>query len=274
MSKANLNQIDLHIHSTCSDGQYSITELLNKANEIGLKYIGIVDHDTVKNFSELQSNSLAAQMRKEGAKIYAGTEFSCIIDKYKLHLIGYNFNYTSDVISNLIEHIQELRKRKLIDKLEYLQNQGIYLKEEQINYLKTIKNVGKPHIAKCMIENGVGGDVDIIIKKYLNNAGVYRVQASSVIEAVHKAKGFVVIAHPYQIAEENHVSISEAEKVWEKLTLMGVDGMECFYSKYDASQINYLVNFANAHNLLITFGSDFHGERVKPDVKLGCVKKN
>ena len=250
MSKANLNQIDLHIHSTCSDGQYSITELLNKANEIGLKYIGIVDHDTVKNFSEIQSNSLAAQMRKEGAKIYAGTEFSCIIDKYKLHLIGYNFNYTSDVISNLIEHIQELRKRKLIDKLEYLQKQGIYFKEEQINYLKTIKNVGKPHIAKCMIENGVGGDID------------------------NKAKGFVVIAHPYQIAEENHVSISEAEKVWEKLTLMGVDGMECFYSKYDASQINYLVKFANAHKLLITFGSDFHGEKVKPYVKLGCVKKN
>lgn len=269
-----ITKVDLHIHTTCSDGEYSVEEVLQKAHRLKLDYVGIVDHDTIDNFKEVDSSALATMLKRGGTRIWVGTEFSVKLGNVKMHIIGYNFNPSHFAISNIIEKQQELREEDLMVKIKHLENQGFHLKEEQIEKLKTIKNVGKPHIAKALQENGVNESIDDIIKKYLNTCkNNLRVEAKEVIDAVHKAGGLIVIAHPYQITWENKISEEEAKKVWEELVKLGADGMECFYSSYTLNDAKKLINFANEHNLLITMGSDFHGEHVKPEIKFGQIMR-
>ena len=270
----NLKEVDLHIHTNCSDGEFSVDDTLKLAKEKGIKYIGIVDHDTIKQFEELSKSQVAKDMLEHGYRIFAGIEFSAKIDEKKLHLIGYGINYHRQEIKDIIKKNQELRKQKLEDRIEDLKKANVNFTDKQLSYLRSIKNVGKPHIAKCMVENGVDESVEIVIKKYLNNGDkLYRVEAKDIIDAVHATGGFVVIAHPYQIATENKISNEYAERIWKKLVDLGVNGMECYYSKYTIDEIKSLLNFATQNNLLITMGSDFHGESVKPGLQIGQIFK-
>ena len=269
----NLREVDLHIHTNCSDGEFSVDETLKLAKENKIKYIGIVDHDTTKHFEELAKSEVAKDMLEHGYRIFAGIEFSAKIDDKKLHLIGYGVDYHRDEIQNIIKEEQELRRCKLDEKIEMIKAQNLPITDKQIKYLKSLKNVGRPHIAKCLIENGVKENVDYIIKHYLKSDKVYRVEAKDIIDAVHAAGGFVVIAHPYQIATENKISNDHAERVWGKLVDLGVNGMECYYSSYGIDEIKHLLNFAEDNKLLITMGSDFHGESVKPGLKIGQIYK-
>ncbi len=272
----NIGEIDLHIHSTCSDGQYDIDELLQKCEELGLRYIGFVDHDTIKNFQEVCKSELAKEFTDNGGKIIVGTEFTCRLNNCKMHLIGYNFNYRLKSIEEIIKKVQDIRSQRLHNKIGLAESRGGYLTKTQKEALACVKTAGKVQIAQYLLENGYGVSVNEIIKNYLTSdkKELYGIDAKAVIDTVHKAGGFVVIAHPYQIAHENKMSIDEAVVEWDTLVSLGVDGMECYYSKYDKTQIEYLINFANKHNLKITVGSDYHGEDIKPDVKLGKTHLN
>ena len=264
--------VDLHIHTTCSDGDLSVDEILMKAKEKRLKFVGIVDHDTIEQFDKVKESALAKKMKESGVRVWVGTEFSCKINGLKLHLIGYNFDHTSKEIFHLIEKAQKLRQEDLFYKVETARSLGATITDEQLEKLKAIENVGKPHIALCIKENGAEGSIGEIIRKYLDSKKLLRLETKEVIDAVHKAGGIVVIAHPYQIATENHISEGEAEKVWEELVRLKADGMECFYSLYDMEKIKHLVSFANKRGLIITLGSDFHG-KTKPNIEIGMVKK-
>ncbi len=272
----NLKEVDLHIHTTCSDGQYTVDEVLQKAKDAGLRFIGIVDHDTIEHFKVLSESKFAVKMLAEGYRIFAGIEFDCKAGNKKMHLIGYNINYKSEEIIELIKYVESLREKKFQHKIQHLKNLGIELKDEQIKYLCSIKNVGKPHIARCLIENGYGTTVKEVVDKYLQTQDVLdcNINAEDVIELVHAVGGYVVIAHPYQILKDNKLTEAETEEVWNELVALKADGMECYYSKYNAEQIQKLVEYATDNNLMITMGSDFHGEIPKPDVKIGQIIKN
>ena len=138
-----------------------------------------------------------------------------------------------------------------------------------------MSNPGKPHIAADMQENGIEGKIGEIIRKYLNvkSKKVYKVEAKEVIETIKAAGGIAVAAHPYQIQTENHLTEEETQKVWEELVKLGIDGFECYYSLYDKEQIKVLTDFAKAHNLLVTMGSDYHGPKVKPHIAFGQICK-
>lgn len=263
--------VDLHIHTTCSDGELSVDEVLLEAEKKGLKFVGIVDHDTVEQFEKVNKSKVCARLRKGGVRVWVGTEFSTSVLDKKMHIIGYNFDYKAGVIKDLIRHLVEMRHAKLDFKLARIESYGLGLKEEQVKRLRAMDNAGMPHIAKCMQENGVEGSVDSIIKKYLKDNNVFRVEAKEIIDAVHAAGGIIVIAHPYQIASENHISFEDAKQVISQLIDLGADGMECFYSLYNEEQISTLLALAKERGLLITCGSDFHGEGVKPGIPISRV---
>ena len=265
---------DLHIHSNCSDGELSVDEILTEGKRLGLKFIGIVDHDTLKQFDEVKKSPLSTELRKSGVRVWVATEFSAKIDGLKLHLLGYNFDPRNEKIEAVIRELQDLRKDQLKYHLITVRSKGLYISKEQEESLEKIENVGMPHIARCLMENGVEGSMSFIIENYIKTPKLFRADYLKVIDAVHSAGGIVVIAHPYQIATENNITEAEAAKVWEKLARQGVDGVECFYSKYDLNKIRPLIDFSKTHNLLITFGSDFHGAKTKPEIKIGDVIKD
>lgn len=272
-----LKNVDLHIHTNCSDGQYSVDEVLQKAKDANLKVIGIVDHDTIKQFEVLSKSKVALDMLLSGYKIFAGVEFDCKIGNIVMHLIGYGINHKDDKIIELINESDVLRVSKLECNLSQLKNFGIKLTNEQVQMLKQKNNVGRVDIAKCLIENGVVGNIQESFDKYLQNseqAKSYRLEARKVIETVKANGGMVVIAHPYQIMKDNNLSEGQTEKVWSTLVDLGVSGMECYYSKYNIEKIKKLVSFAEKNKLNITMGSDFHGEKVKPDIVIGQIMIN
>lgn len=263
---------DLHIHTNCSDGDLTIDEVLKIAKEKNLLYVGIVDHDTIRQFKEIKKSGLASQMRKSGTRIWVGTEFSCKLGNKKMHIIGYNFDEDNEKIVSLIEEAVKLRQEDFFYKIKLVKDANLPLSEQQIEELRKIDNVGKPHIAKCLKENGVEGSIHEIIVKYLSSDKILRLDAAKVIRIVHEAGGKIVIAHPYQIATENHIDDLEAEKIWQQLVKLGADGIECFYSKYGKDKINHLINFAKKNDLLMTLGSDFHGS-TKPEIQIGDIYK-
>lgn len=269
-----LNEVDLHIHTNCSDGEYSVDEILEKADNLGLKVIGIVDHDTIKHFEVLSKSKKAIDMLMLGKRIFAGVEFSCKIGKLTMHLIGYSINYKDEKIVKLVEKADELRLKKLHLYTDRLKDFGVPLSDTQIARLENISNVGRVEIAKCLVENGVITSVSEAFEKLLKSdprAKEFKLDAREVIETVKGAGGMMVIAHPYQIMRDNDLTEEQAREVWKTLVELGVEGMECYYSSYTKSQIQKLVTFASENNLNITMGSDFHGENVKPKIKLGQI---
>lgn len=269
-----LGEVDLHIHTTCSDGQYSVDEILEKAKEKGLKIIGIVDHDTIKHFEVLSKSKVAIDMLLNRFQIFAGVEFSCKIGSLKMHLIGYSINYKDEKIVKLIEKADELRLKKLYCYIDRLKSLDINLSDEQVARLEKIQNVGRVEIAKCLVENGVVKSVDkafISLLKSDPNAKQLKLDAREVIQTVKETGGMMVIAHPYQIMRDNKLTEEQTVEVWKTLIELGVEGMECYYSSYTKEQIQKLVSFASNNKLNITMGSDFHGEKIKPKIKLGQI---
>lgn len=272
-----LKNVDLHIHTNCSDGQYSVDEVLQKAKDANLKVIGIVDHDTIKQFDVLSKSKVALDMLLSGYKIFAGVEFDCKIGNIVMHLIGYGINHKDEKIINLINEADKLRIKKLEYNLEQLKTFGIELSNEQVEILKQKSNVGRVDIAKCLFDNGVVSSIQEAFDKYLQNseqAKSFKLEARKVIDIVKENGGMIVIAHPYQIMKDNNLTEEQTEKVWSTLVELGVSGMECYYSKYNIEKIKQLVSFAEKNNLNITMGSDFHGEKVKPDIVIGQIMLN
>ena len=270
-----INQVDLHIHTTCSDGQYSVDEILEMSKQKGLRVIGIVDHDTAKHFEVLAKSRLAVDMLLEGYRIFAGIEFSCKIGNLRMHLIGYSINYKDDTIVRLIEKATKFREQKLEYFLDRLAKVNIKFTESQKQELKKTANVGRSQLAMYMVEIGVVNSIEEAFSNFLmedDQVNSYKLEARDVIDAVHSVGGFVVIAHPYQIMTDNKLSIDDTVRVWDTLVELGADGMECYYSKYKPVQIKTLLNYAETKKLSVTMGSDFHGEKVKPNIKLGQIK--
>ena len=270
-----INQVDLHIHTTCSDGQYSVDEILEMSKQKGLRVIGIVDHDTAKHFEVLAKSRLAVDMLLEGCRIFAGIEFSCKIGNLRMHLIGYSINYKDDTIVRLIEKATKFREQKLEYFLDRLAKVNIKFTESQMQELKRTANVGRSQLAMYMVENGVVNSIEEAFSNFLmedDQVNSYKLEARDVIDAVHSVGAFVVIAHPYQIMTDNKLSIDDTVRVWDTLVELGADGMECYYSKYKPVQIKTLLNYAETKKLSVTMGSDFHGEKVKPNIKLGQIK--
>ena len=181
--------------------------------------------------------------------------------------------YNDENIVNLINQIQNLRKMRLLEKINNAKNLGVEFSNEEIKYLLSLKNAGKPQIAKIIIEKGYAEDIDSAIKKYLKYKSTTndRIDAREVIKVVHACGGTLIIAHPYQIMNDNKLDLQSTIDVWSKLKELGADGMECYYSSYTEDEINFLLSYAKNNNLIISAGSDYHGENIKPSIKLGQI---
>ena len=250
------SHIDLHMHSTCSDGSDDPLTLLEHVREAHITTFSLTDHDTIKG------NAIIREHVQQDMTFINGIEFSTITPIRQAHILGYGFDETNEELIEAIQKGEALRKHKLEVRLGYLKQQGVILKEEDIDDLRSLEIAAKPHIARALIKNGYGSTITEAINTYLSGCPQEndRLYARSAIKAIKAAKGRVIWAHP--LGGENVKRMSE-KRFYKQLHFLldaGIEGLEVYYSRYNQDEVAFLENVANKYHLLISGGSDYHGK--------------
>ena len=260
------NKVDLHIHSNYSDSTCSPKEILDKARKIKLDVISITDHDTLAALSEVEKLDLS------GVNFIPGVEMSCEAGGYSYHILAYNFNI--DELQEIVNRGNKLGREKILDMSEYIKTEWqIHLTKDEINELLSKESPRKPDLGKVIVKKGFATDLEEAIHNILNKFPAdkkYKLSVREVSEAIHRAGGISVWAHPLRGKGNIIFSQEEFLKRYENIK-NDIDGMEIYYSLFRKKEYEFLENFSNANNLLITAGSDFHGKN--KGVALGQLNK-
>lgn len=257
--------IDLHMHSTASDGSDSIPILLEKLRTAGIYTFSITDHDTVSGALEME------KLVSEEFRYIRGIEFSCVSPQGKCHILGYGYDPSDPVFLEAIRSGNQLRQDKLQRRISYLRDSfGILLTHRELDWLHSQKSPGKPHLGRILANRGLAPDLSTAIKTYLNlpNEDSDRIPASLAIRAIAHAGGIPIWAHPLGGEGERQLSKEKFHAQLETLLSAGLQGLECFYSRYGKPESDFLLEQAGRRGLLISGGSDYHGAN-KADLHLG-----
>ena len=264
--------IDLHAHTTASDGTFSPRELVSHAAELGLKAVGITDHDTFGGWDE----ALAAS-EEFGVEVVPGIELSVSGDGDKSHLLGYYFERDSQLGVELAE-LQRERASRNVRILAKLNEFGYPVTMERVREIAgPDAQIGRPHIAQALIEQGAVASIQDAFDTLLKDGGpAYSSRKSlhpaDAVRLIHEAGGVAVWAHPTRAPSERAalLDFAHGETLMEKWVSWGLDGLETHYGAYTPEEIEWTNAMARQHNLIGTGGSDFHGKN-KPTVFLGEV---
>ena len=262
--------VDLHLHSNASDGQYTPTELMYKVKEAGITRCALTDHDTINGIKEARD---ACQLL--GIEFISGIEISTKED-VEHHILGYGIDETNEELINSCEFFKNERLKRAKKIYNYLKDKGINLEEGSVEKIAGSDNLGRPHFAEAMYQQGYVDNVREAFDKYLatpefekHNFRKYCTYKEA-IEIIHKAGGIAVLAHP---GSTKHKSLEEMAMRVEELVGYGLDGIECYYSSHTYEQTLFYLNQAEIYDLEVTIGSDYHGEKIKPHIKLGYTNE-
>ena len=259
---------DLHVHSSYSDGSDGIPELVEQLERAGVDIFALTDHDTIAGCVEMQ------ELIPPQIKFIPSVELTCRAGDIKCHILGYNCNPKNKTLTDLIEKGKVLRRKKLETRIGYLKDAwNIDLTEEERAWLYSRRSVVKTHLANILVNRGLAGDNVSAMKKYLDGCktGDTRFTGEEGIAAIMAAGGVPVWAHPLGGEGEEHLSDEEFLPKLEVMKNFGIKGLECYYSRYNFEEINFLVECANKNGLLISGGSDYHGTNKNiPLLRLNC----
>ena len=248
--------IDLHIHSTASDGTDTPEEIAEKITQYsGIKIFALTDHDTIAGIEKLPATF------PDKTFFINGVEFSCkIADGAKCHILAYYFDTANEAFQQLLSKGNELRKVQLDLRLKYLSKKyNITFSESDIAEICQSTVVGKPHIVN-FVSGKFGIDKESLYKHlrkcYVGDA---RQDATTVIKSIKESGGISVWAHPLGGEGEPLLSKDKFKIRLKELCDLGIQGLECYYSRYTNEQENFLAQSARENNLLISGGSDYHG---------------
>lgn len=261
------SKVDLHIHTTASDGTDTPAELIKKIRATGIETFAVSDHDSIESVLKMPS------LDTSSLRFIKAIEFSCSSESGRCHVLGYNYDENHDVFMQTMEHGKQIRERKLEERLKFLSDEfSIEFTEEEKELLINTKSVGKPHIARLLIKKGYGETINGAIQTYINKCPtkIKRLSAKQVIETINVSGGIAVLAHPLGGEGEKVVPKDVFETRLEELMSYGLKGLECYYSRYDAEKIAFLKSHAEEHLLLISGGSDYHGKN--KTIELGTLR--
>lgn len=247
--------IDLHTHSTASDGTDTPLRLAEKIQAIGIHVFALTDHDTVAGTEVLLKNL------PKGVTFVPGIEFSCRMDTGKCHILGYCCDTSHPSFRATLREGAELRGGKLDLRLGFLRDRGIIFPKEEINALRQVPGAGKPHLGNLMVKYGYAASRQEAIQNVINlcPTGSSRIPARMAVKAILASGGIPVWAHPLGGEGEKAISPERFEMMLDELSGYGLMGLECFYSKYPLVHCERLAGIARERNLLISCGSDYHG---------------
>jgi len=255
--------IDLHTHSNFSDGTLTPTELVTLAKKKKISALALTDHDTMAGVEEAV---LAGEML--GVEIIPGIEISVLHDKVEYHILGYWADPQNSVLAEALAKLQGARSERNNRILQKLNELGIPATSEELERVSEHGQTGRPHIAKLLVRYGVVKTITQAFDDFLKKGAVAYVSrfAFTAIEAVtliHQAGGLAVLAHPTQ----NDPELTRLPSVLADLVPAGLDGIEVYYPTHSHKMKKKLRALAAQHNLLLTGGSDYHGD-IRPGTTL------
>lgn len=258
---------DLHIHTNCSDGQYSPAKVVSLAKKHGLTNIAITDHDTV---SGIEAALLAG--REQSVNVIPGVELSAKEYK-KLHILGYNFHTDAPELTDMCNELVDGRTQRKYRIVDFLRERGVNVSVEEVEAEAGGNVIGRPHFAAVMVKKGYVGSVQEAFDKHLDTPEFVKIErekasAEKCISVIKKSGGKTSLAHPHQL----QLNDDRLEGLINKLKDFGLDAIECFYPLHTDKQTAFYLELAKKYDLHVTGGSDFHGEKVKPDITFSKLK--
>ena len=261
--------IDLHLHSTYSDGTMTPSELVRLAANIGLSAVSITDHDTVSGTEEALREG-----KKCALEVVPGLEISVEHRGTNLHLLGYYFDWLDERLVETLKMLQtsrEERNRKIVSKF---QEMGINLSQDELQNEAGAGVAGRPHFARLLVKKNIVKTNEQAFAHYLKAgrcAYVSRfvLDIREAIEILHHAGGFAVVAHPALIP----CSMNELSGILRELKQAGIDGLETYYPTQRGDVFKKIRALARQYQLLETGGSDYHGDTRKGIAIAGATKK-
>ena len=250
-------KFDLHLHTENSDGSDTPAELISAITGAGIDIFAVTDHDTIAGVLE------TAKLVPEGKTFIYGVELTCKTNGVKCHILGYNYNPENQELNNLIKKGKILRREKLEKRIKYLKEVwNIDLTKEELDWLYARKSVVKTHFANILVDRGLAEDNVSAMAKYLDGCktGNTRFDGEEAINTIKNAGGIAVWAHPLGGEGEEHLSAQEFLPQLRVMINAGIQGLECYYSRYSMEEIDFLLDCAKKNNLIITGGSDYHGK--------------
>ncbi|OGV49954.1 MAG: hypothetical protein A2X49_00650 [Lentisphaerae bacterium GWF2_52_8] len=250
-------KIDLHTHSTASDGSLSPSALVSLAGEKGISVIALTDHDTLSGLKEF----LLAAESMPSVTAVAGVEISVDMAGSEVHIVGLFVDPDSASLEELLREIRGNRDTRNLQIIARLREQGYMISLEDVLQVAGGESVGRPHFAKILVEKGYFETTKSVFESCLRRGGSAYCsrklpEPQRAIDAIHKAGGLTFWAHPLATRGGE---LSSVRKFLKTLIKLGLDGVEAYYTSYTAQQQKAMIELANINELLISGGSDFHG---------------
>lgn len=262
-----MRQIDLHVHTSASDGELTPEQAVAYASGKGLAAIAITDHDTAAGAAEAM-----ACAEKYGVEVVPGIEISTDYRGLGVHILGYFIDPESPALRPVLDWIVADRKRRNHEIIELMRRDGIDISAGELAEKYPGSVIGRPHFAAELVERGLAESVQDGFERYLNRGKKYFrprtfLPVEEAIAAIKGAGGKAVFAHPLQYGLRQDALLALAVYLRD----CGVVGMECLYSGYTPEDSEFLAKFAGSFRMCITGGSDFHGAG-KPQIDMGSGK--
>lgn len=242
---------DLHIHTTASDGRWTITEILSRAAAKNMSAVAITDHDTIDSLE-----NLAVLQQTFPLELIPGIEFNTDMDKLEMHILGYFIDIKHRALRKILTVLRDGRKERVREMAKKLTRLGYALEFADIkSQAAESKALGRPHVAAALIEKGYFAASDNTFFGLIAKGGPayvphYKISPVEAIEIILAAGGIPVLAHPGLTGDDLYLR---------SLISHGLMGLEAYHPKHDKATTNHYNQIARTYNLLVTGGSDFHG---------------
>ncbi|NPV26014.1 MAG: PHP domain-containing protein [Firmicutes bacterium] len=254
--------VDLHIHTTASDGLLSPQQVVGQAVDLGLRAIAITDHDIIDGCSP------AITVAGEKLEVIPGIEINTEWKNKEVHVLGYFIDLEDQQFLQTLKELRQARLNRIGKIVRKLRQLGLNIELSRVLELAGAGTIGRPHIAIAMIEQGY---VETIQEAFTNYIGYgapayvprYKLSPSEAVEIIRRAKGIPVLAHPGLIGSDELIP---------DLVKIGLQGLEVFYPEHDPEQTEHYLRLARYYNLAVTGGSDFHGNSSDYRGELGGLK--
>ncbi len=267
--------IDLHIHSTASDGTLTPAAILDHAQKLNLATIAITDHDSIEGSREALRNRIPASLH-----FLTGVEISTAHPPFlpgagSFHILGYGIRLDDPVLNQALNKLQEARKNRNPKIIRRLNEMGFKITLEEVRQIAGKGQIGRPHIAYTMMKKGYVASIDDAFKKFLGTAkpayvDKERVGCEEAIKIIRNAGGIAALAHPGLLNIEDNRKLAQLVR---DLVKIGIGAIEVYYPQHSPEQTQRYMQLSKQYKILMTGGTDFHGS-IMPEIKMGSGKGN
>ncbi len=266
-----MNRVDLHSHTTASDGTFTPAELVAEAQRVRLDALAITDHDSTEGIAPaLEAN------RGNALRIIAGVEVNTDVPDGEVHVLGYFHEVPRGTLQDLLKRQREGRYARAQGMAQKMTALGMPISFERVVQIANGGSLGRPHVARAIVEAGHAWTIGEAFERFIGRTGpayVERLKLSpaDATRAIREIGGVPVLAHPFSFDQYGTLLKSvHPEQLLPELVNAGLRGIETYYYRYPGDAIASLLRLAEKFGLLATGGSDFHGS-VKPGQGLGSV---